>query len=140
MTENTVTETTVSDKPRKDWYSIFLSVISLALAVLVVLLVLQNRDLKDKLRAAAQAGPPGGLQAGETLPSFALADASGAPTQVPVGDGRRRLAPARFRGIRNRRRAQRPHSSWARHTTTRRPGARRSRHGSRFRSAASTRV
>ena len=32
MTENTVTETTVSDKPRKDWYSIFLSVISLALA------------------------------------------------------------------------------------------------------------
>src|SRR4029079_5454751 len=28
---------------------------------------------------------------GETLSSFALADAYGAPAQVPVGDGRRRL-------------------------------------------------
>jgi hypothetical protein len=78
-------------KQKRDWYSIFLSTISLALAVLVVLLVLQNRDLKDKLRSAATAGPQGGLSAGETLPSFQLVDGSGAPVQVSVGDGRRRL-------------------------------------------------
>ena len=86
-----MTETTVTDKPRKDWYSIFLSVISLALAVLVVLLVVENRDLKQQLRAAAGAAPRGGLVAGETLSSFALADASGAPVQVAVGDGKRHL-------------------------------------------------
>ena len=85
MTEKAMTEATTMDKPKKDWYSIVLSVISLALAVLVVLLVVQNRNLKQQL-----AGPPG-LAAGERLSSFALADASGAPVQVPVGDGKRRL-------------------------------------------------
>ena len=91
MTEKAMTETTGADKPRKDWYSIFLSVISLALAVLVVLLVVQNRDLKQRLGAAAGGAERGGLAAGEMLSSFTLADASGAPVQVPVGDGRRRL-------------------------------------------------
>jgi len=87
-----MTETTLAGKPRKDWYSIFLSVISLALAVLVVLLVVQNRDLKQRLKQTASSGAErGGLAAGETISSFALADASGAPAQVPVGDGRRRL-------------------------------------------------
>ena len=47
------------EKTGRDWYSIFLSAISLALAVLVVLLVLQNRDLKASIRAAAEAGPRG---------------------------------------------------------------------------------
>jgi hypothetical protein len=72
-------------KPKRDWYSIFLSTISLALAVLVVLLVLQNRDLKAQLRG------PVGLAAGETLPSFALVDSAGAPVQIPLGDGQPRL-------------------------------------------------
>ena len=84
MSEASVTQ-------KRDWYSVFLSAISLALAALVVLLVLQNRDLKDKLRAAAEGGAPGGLAAGETLPSFALVDGSGAPAQVAVGDGRPRV-------------------------------------------------
>jgi len=83
--------TEMTSKPRRDWYSIFLSVISLALAVLVVLLVVQNRDLKQRLQAGAGAAPRGGLAAGEMLASLTLADASGAPAQVPVGDGRRRL-------------------------------------------------
>jgi hypothetical protein len=92
MTEKAMTEaTTTKDKRRKDWYSIFLSVISLALAVLVVLLVVQNRDLKAQMRQAAGGVERGGLVAGETISSFALADASGAPAQVPVGDGKRRL-------------------------------------------------
>jgi hypothetical protein len=85
MTEKTITETTTKDKPRKDWYSIFLSVISLALAVLVVLLVVQNRDLKAQLRG------PERLASGEKLSSFSLADASGTQAQVAMGDGQRRL-------------------------------------------------
>jgi hypothetical protein len=97
MTEKTMTETTgkaIADKPRRDWYSIFLSVISLALAVLVVLLVVQNRNFKrengELRQQLAQGGRPG-LAAGEMLTPFALADASGTPAPVPVGDGRRRL-------------------------------------------------
>src|SRR5262245_63608071 len=90
MTEKAMTGTTATDKPKKDWYSIFLSVISLALAVLVVLLVVQNRDLKAQMRAGAGA-ERGGLAAGEKLASFQLADASGAPAPVQVGDGKRRL-------------------------------------------------
>jgi thiol-disulfide isomerase/thioredoxin len=81
----------VTETKKRDWYSLFLSVISLALAVLVVLLVVQNRDLKAQMRASASGAERGGLAAGETLASFQLADASGAPAQVPVGDGKRRL-------------------------------------------------
>jgi peroxiredoxin len=79
------------EKAGRDWYSIFLSAISLALAVLVVLLVLQNRDLKQRIRAAAEAGPPGGLTAGEMLPPFSLVDGTGAPVAVAVNDGHARL-------------------------------------------------
>jgi thiol-disulfide isomerase/thioredoxin len=79
------------EKTGRDWYSIFLSAISLALAVLVILLVLQNRDLKQKLRAAAEGGGPSGLAVGETLSPFTLVDAAGAPAPVPVGNGQPRL-------------------------------------------------
>ncbi|HEX5044655.1 MAG TPA: redoxin family protein [Candidatus Polarisedimenticolaceae bacterium] len=96
-----MTEIAMTDKPRRDWYSIFLSVTSLALAVLVVLLVVQNRNFKrdngelrqqvGQLRQQLARGGRPALLAGETLPSFELADASGSPAHVPVGDGKRRL-------------------------------------------------
>ena len=74
---------------KRDWYQIFLSAISLALAVLVVLLVLENRNLKQKLSGGGE--PRGGLAVGEIVSPFSLADASGAAQQVSVGDGHPRL-------------------------------------------------
>lgn len=90
-----------SGTPKRDWYSVFLSVISLALAVLVVLLVLQNRDLKAKnadiqqknaeLQQQVALGGRPALAAGETLSAFSLVDGSGTPAQVAMGDGHRRV-------------------------------------------------
>jgi len=78
-------------KPRRDPYQIFLSVISMALAVLVVLLVLQNRGLKQRIEALQSAPPPGGPKAGDTMAPFTVVDASGAPVQIAVGDGKPRV-------------------------------------------------
>lgn len=63
---------------RTDKFTVFLSVVSLALAVLVVLLAVQNRKLKQEL--SGQGGPPPGtLAQGDKLEPFTVVDPAGTP-------------------------------------------------------------
>ena len=68
-------------------FSIFLVVISTALALLVILLAIQNRDLKQQLASATHGSvPESPWSAGDAFGSLVLVDDSGEPTPV-VFDG-----------------------------------------------------
>ena len=75
-------------------YSIFLSPSGLALAVLVVLLVL-NRD-RSRSFESRRKGRPGGLAVGDTLSPFTFATGRGRRSGS-LNDGRRRLLPCSLR-------------------------------------------
>lgn len=66
-------------KGRWDPFSIFLSVACIALAVLVLLLARQNRELKKQIAAGTGLGalPERALKTGETIPPFELIDSAG---------------------------------------------------------------
>lgn len=72
----------------RDRFPLFLGIACAALAVLTVLLTVQNLSLKSKLAAAAAAAnatPPGALKAGDTLDAFDVVDATGQSTHVDFG-------------------------------------------------------
>lgn len=72
------------------WFTIFLGVVSSALAVVVILLVLQNRQLKNRLAALPDhAPPPLTLHAGDLFGPLVLVDDAGArlPVTFDAGSG-----------------------------------------------------
>jgi peroxiredoxin len=73
---------TESDSKPLDRFSIFLVVACAALAVLTLLLAVQNRSLKAQLASAVGAPPAGGLKAGDTVAPFDVVTAAGEKTHV----------------------------------------------------------
>jgi thiol-disulfide isomerase/thioredoxin len=72
-----------TDAPkRRDGFTLFLGVATALLAVLVLLLARQNRNLKAELSALATGLPPGALKSGDLLAPFDLIDADGKTTHV----------------------------------------------------------
>lgn len=76
---------------RRDPFTLFLVVACTALAVLVVLLALQNRSLKAQLSARASAPPADGLKAGDVVRSFEVVDAVGVKSTVAFPFGGKTL-------------------------------------------------
>jgi thiol-disulfide isomerase/thioredoxin len=66
----------------RDRLALFLGIACALLAVLTLLLAQQNRSLKAEIAAAANAPPPGGLKAGDTIAPFEVVDAAGNKTQL----------------------------------------------------------
>jgi hypothetical protein len=74
---------------KRDAFGTFLTIASLALAVLVVLLAVQNRGLKEDL-AACQTGhgmPPDALKTGDMLGSVSVFDPDGNKTALDLSSG-----------------------------------------------------
>ena len=73
-------------------FHVFLMVACVALAVMALMLALQNRRLKQELsRPATPQMPPDALKVGDTFPPLALLDEEGNPVSVPFGGGQRTL-------------------------------------------------
>jgi hypothetical protein len=85
---------TESDQKPRERFPLFLAVACTALAVLSVLLTVQNMSLKSKLAtavAASNAPPPGALKAGDTLEAFDVLDATGQATHLEFGGPKKTL-------------------------------------------------
>lgn len=74
---------------KQDRFGTFLAVASVALAVLVILLAVQNRGLKQDLSAcrASHAMPSDALAEGETLDPVPVFDPDGSPKLLEFGSG-----------------------------------------------------
>jgi thiol-disulfide isomerase/thioredoxin len=75
---------------RTDWFTRFLLVACTLLALLVVLLTVQNLRLKSDLARAHGASPPEGFEPGDPFGEVALIDEAGEPVSFDFapGDGR----------------------------------------------------
>ena len=72
-------------EPRRDGFQIFLIVASLALAVLVVLLTVENRRLRAQLVASYEDIPADALGAGDVVGALELLDEAGSPVTLDPG-------------------------------------------------------
>jgi hypothetical protein len=73
---------------KRDYFSIFLTVACIALAVLVVMLARENRSLKKQLADAFLQGPPMpeyAIKVGDTLEPFGVMDDAGGAYTVEYG-------------------------------------------------------
>lgn len=81
-----MSETTGGAKKR-DWFSIFLTLACIALAVLVVMLAKENRDLKQQMADLAK-GPPlpeYAIKLGDSLEPFTVMDDGGGEYTIEYG-------------------------------------------------------
>ena len=84
-------ETQSAARPRKDRFPLLLTIVSLALAVLVVLLARENQRLEKELVEARQPGLADALKEGDRLEAFSVYDPAGSELPVGFGQARRRL-------------------------------------------------